>query len=484
MSKGGNMLNPIKQNRIIKPVFTLFAMGFFLSQCQSRNATQEDTISQARPSSNNQAKNSFGVNDLTFLFPLEKDAAQLLPKVNENPHPLLSNDQFNAILDVHAHSFNLDYRASEGGPANHMKDLSKWNIVAMRLQHCLQKKVTDPCVPSINLVAQPMVTGTITGDFAMHLVYVPGKSTVELFKELLQIREKHAPDLSHLTSEPSSGLRVHPILKQKGLTSAYAKAIKEEFIYKHLSPNQLVAVATSFIEPERLQPWLFLAFNAKTMVSDAQRRVIPEKNNFFHFDPGTSIHSCDITGKQRQICMRSNPGPVPSTQIEMVDTTQKTQANPSGNTPSGFTSNGTPYLDDYLQLILKEARGDPSTRFSTVKKNASFWASVLNKLDNPKLVGPEESNCSSCHRPTVERSRFSSEIPELGTPQTEFAFKAKIPERCNPVSGINYNKSGGLKTFNVRNLGYFHGDPVLAQRVVNETVATCEAMVEAMGLRK
>jgi hypothetical protein len=393
------------------------------------------------------------------LYPLRNRFARDLPGrlvgLDEGSG-LMSRAQFESVLKVFKKDFGLDF--SSGGQAALMNSLDKWAVTAFRLDPCFRRNFSDPCAAQVRIVAQAMLPDhTSASDFSIHLFYEPRASTLQLLQEMIRIRETYASpaDKRATLGKP---LGVHPILARPGgLGSDFARALKEEFLLKHLNPGNMTEIAVSFIEPNRLQPWIFF-------LDKAQGFSRPQFNSIFQFDPGTSDNACGPE-KGRLICRKN------LATGRIVDSEEKAATNPSGTTPSGYTKDGKPYLDDFLTLI----QLDKDTRtYSSVTKNLPFWEGVINEIDNPKMTSPGETNCSSCHRTTSDKVRFRG-VFKIDTVGGKNAYQPAQASGCTPGVGIDYNRVG-MKTFNVRMFGYLHSDPIVSQRVANETVEVCQEL--------
>ena len=455
-----NSVGASKFPRLIKGLGSCLLFVAFFNSC-SFEQEQDPAANENLQVTGNQPQSaattsSFDVNDLSILYPLKKrhqqDDPGRLVKLTDGEIGLMSQQQFRAILNNFKTNFGLDFFGG-GAQAEVMNSLDKWALVGLRIDHCARFQLTDPCKDEIRVVAQPVDNlDSTTGDFAMHLIYKPKVTAGHLLGKMIRIREQFAQTANkNLTIGKPLG--VHPILAKEGLDSPFARALRDEFILKELSANNLIEVAVSFIEPNRLQPWVF--FSAST--NDLGR---PLANNIFMFDPGTTANNCGVE-RGRMVCRKDFGSG------RIVDTLQKTAGNPNGNTPSGFTPNGAPYLDDFLTLTLQDP--DPRT-FNSAKKNEAMWARVFNTIENPNLTTVLSTNCTACHRTLTDRDRFAG-ILNLDTTGPG-SFQPAGNSGCTP--GKEQEKTGSIKTFNIRVFGYLHSDAMISQRVVNETLQVCE----------
>jgi hypothetical protein len=405
--------------------------------------------------------NLFDVNDLSILYPLNsrfssRPGGELIRLTDGRG--LLSEQVFRTILDTFRRDFKQDF--SSGSQSEFMNELSKWAVVGLRLDHCFRANFSDPCSEQVRLVAQPVPEGDVTtADFALHLVYQPSASVATILQDIIRVRQNYArpENRQAVIGKP---LSVHPILKKEGLDSEFAQALRNEVILKHLDTSALRGIATSFIEPNRLQPWVFFA-------TDARDFSVIRGQSIFMFDPGTTVNDCGVQ-RGRMVCRRDlRTGAI-------VDSEEMQAGVTEASGVRAFTADGRPFIDQFLQKTLT----DPDGRtFSSVKKDEARWRQIFNRIENPKLTALAMTNCTSCHRTLTERVRFDP-ILDL-SPTGPDGFVVDPSSGCTPGIGIDYRKEG-LRTINVRMFGYFENDAVISQRTVNETLEVCEHFKKAL----
>ena len=439
----------------VAQICTALSFGLTLGACSSRNFEQGGETQAGvtvPPSKDGKDLSDWDVNDISILYPLKRfgqsGPSNALIRLSDG---LLSSVQFRSVLNSMSSDFKLDF--SKGGQASLMNTLEKWAVIALRIQPCGRKAVTDPCQPVVNIVAQPVVPNeSDTAEFALHLTYNPGLSSLTLLNEMIALRNRTAKNPKGTLGRP---LGPHPILASEGLESPFAQALKTDFILKHMSSKNLLSVATTFVEPNRLQPWVFTFADAKTLDK-------PQRHSIFMFDPGTSDNACDV--KRGQLVCERN-----FATGKIQDSEQRRRANPTGNVPSGTTPDGIPYIDDFLFVT----QVDPQRGFPRANAQLQMWRNTMDAIENPHRVSPGQTNCSTCHRPHTERSRFRGYIDlTAGGPQ---AFVPASGNGCTPGSSVN-TLAKPLKTINVRLFGYLHRDPVVSGRVINETLDACSIL--------
>ena len=103
-----------------------------------------------------------------------------------------------------------------------------------------------------------------------------------------------------------------------------------------------------------------------------------------------------------------------------------------------------------------------------------MWQENFNAIENPHIVAAGDTNCTTCHRPHTERARFNGTIDlSAGGSDSLNSFRPGSGHGCTAGSSVNASL---LKTINVRIFGYLHSDPVVAVRVVNETLDACSIL--------
>jgi hypothetical protein len=431
---------------------TLLVSACFGNTQGTLTPDQGNDTTQARPGGSAAAA-TWDVNDISVLYPLKPMGSGpegRLVRLNEGKG-LMSQSQFDSILGIFKRDFGQDF--ADGGQARLMNSLDQWGVTAFRIHSCMQKKASDPCLPTVNIIAQP-ITGNeaSTAEFAMHLIFLPGIPTADLLKDMIRIRNTHAGE-SVTLGKP---LGIHPALTRSGaLASPFAEALRQDFLLQHLSHDKLLGIAVVYIEPNRLQPWVFFNTNAKNMDQALD-------NSIFVFDPATSVNDCNVNPpSSRQICRRDlNTGTLKDSEER-----EATADDRAGKTPSG-----KPFMDNFLRLALK----DPTPNFASITQELSKWEDVFSHIENPRKIGADETNCTSCHRTHTDRVRFRKVFtlrPDAG----DNAFRAVQGTGCTPGTSVD-NMSKGVQTFNIRNFGYLHKDAIVSQRVQNETMLVCEQL--------
>lgn len=452
----------------VKHCFSLVWFGLIAGFVGLASSSCSETPSQGADSSNEilatnrkaaggTGDSTWDVNDISILYPLKSHGSGepgKLIRIDEGAG-LVSQEQFGNMLELLRRDFKLDYRS--GGQARLMNERSKWAVTGLRIHSCMQRKAKDPCLETVNVIVQPIIGDeSSTAEFTMHLVYVTGKSSVDLLRDMIRIRENTA-GAEGAAAVIGAPMGVHPILDRPGgLASPFALALRDEFILKHLSPQKLVGMAAIFVEPDRLQPWVFLTADARNMSK-------VKNSSIFVFDPATSVNDCGVPlPKARQICRRD----IASGQI--LDSEEKQAQSPAGSLNIGLTPAGIPFVDNFLTLALRET----SRSFDSIQSHLPMWQDVFNRIENPRVIGSEETNCASCHRTHTDRIRFRN-VFKL-EPTGPNAFVVNAASGCTPGTSIDENR--GIKTFNVRNFGYLHHDAIVSRRVQNETLHVCEML--------
>jgi hypothetical protein len=309
----------------------------------------------------------------------------------------------------------------------------------------------------LRLVAQPILANKNHGvDFALHLVYEPQKSMVNYLKELVALR---AGSTTTVIGKP---LGIHPILSSEGMSGSYGKALRS-FLVNNLKASNMKQIATSFIEPMRLQPWIFFFDNAQNFNSVNNLSV-------FAFDPQSSPRGCDVP--KQHICVPSYRGSKSSPFKDSSWVRQNSRE--KGATRTSLDGKTPPFLDDFMTDAKRLGE-------KNIVANLSKWEGVINHIDNPKMITQAGTNCASCHRTSTER--FTREGAVAGfkiEPRTgRNAYKPNNTSGCTDGLGLKLT-GGNTHTINVRHFGYTHTLPMISQRVVNETVLACEILKRSL----
>lgn len=390
---------------------------------------------------------AFDVNDISILYPLKtigsRDTGSLI-RPSDPGFDILSESLFAQVKQTFRNKFGLDYDSSEPQAMN-MQQLSQWAVTSFRYDPCFG--IHPNCEQELRLVVQATTADdTDTADFAMHLVYgLGGKSERQIMEEIVTLKKDSSVKTIGLP------LDVHPILKAEGLAGPFAENLRR-FIQANMTTRNLKQIAFSFIEPMRLQPWFFFFSNVRNGQLSGVNQL-----SIFAFDEQSSALGCNVP--HRHICTLQGD--------RIVNSPQK------GSRPE-LDGRNPPILDDFLVIANREGN-------EGILERKDILHPIFNHIENPTLITQGGTNCASCHRAATDRLLYETTLPGFAAESPIDRMSGRNTERAfQPISGsactygIGLDMRFTMKTINVRNFGYTHRYPMIAERTMNETVYACE----------
>jgi hypothetical protein len=367
------------------------------------------------------AQTSLDLNDVSWLFPLpdwnhrdqllglDDSGAQgaLMPRALYDQLVKLVPDQ--ELADTH----------------------DRIKVVSVRVDPCFPATVppaAPACFRQIRLVAQPIISSAqlaslgsnqlSTDDATIHLFYNLDAATFGSLVDDVYALKKMAGD------DTKGALRVHPVLKDKGLDGDYAKALKA-MVLKYAGDTTLTRVAEMNVA----------AF------SDTDKRT-----GFVW-----SFEMFDRSGSS-----------LTNEQIARVDSSaQGVQQNGSDASRQG-SLNPSPPNDDFetLMTTTDTAQADDYTLESAFKSALTF--------ENPDRSSPRAVDCGSCH--AASRSRTAAE-------QQRNVDTSSYAEHFND-SAFDLSRQDQTPTdpHVLRAFGYFFDQSAFSQRTINDSAVTARAL--------
>lgn len=395
-----------KSKKIETCLFSIL-FGMYSASCKQVVRPGSDTEASLTATSRDSQRTKLELNDVSILFPMPKDSADLEKMIGFSNLPndtkkytLVSQSHFSQVKDI-ASKQRVNFQQGSS-PDNYRS----WRIVGFRFDPCFPRMVNsnpNSCSSvELRLVAQPFtdVGGSISAeDFTAHLVYHIGMGERQvLSNELLR--------LARLSPVNTIGtpLGVHPGLRQEGYQGAFFESVKSLLISR-MTISNLAQIA--FMGLERTpEPWNFFFVNVSGNKLSG---------------PNSAISLGFLTPK------RMNPA-------------------------SRFADNMGLILDRNLE----------------VNEEAMM---VTRRIDNPNLHTQASTDCISCHTSTTARlsweSKFGRKLKMGGSafiPAGNDALGGQVTHKLE--EGIQ-----DPDPWNVRNFGYFGTRPQIADRVLNETAA-------------
>ena len=395
------------------------------------------------------AQSKLDLNDVSWLWPIPTSDADLSKNLlvsdikSADAESIWSDDHFQDLLSA-VDGGLTEVEGNQVQMGQELRDKSVWMIAGMRV---------DPCAPGcsatidgplgnqktqIRLIVQPVTTGLLVHDVAVHLIYqwADGANRDDgKFREILSDLD----ELKLITEgigQSTSGkpLGIHPGLNTSD--PSLNVAVKE-FLEKHLSWQHLGSMALMGIQ-SGIEPWFFLAL-----------------------------------GKQQDGSFNKIPIPIPAAEPQMIDFRREARVVPApvvSNRPVGGVATAAVFLSQRQNFL-----NDLATVGKDSDGNDIVDAELRNR-DIPDLIASPlhahffNTDCVSCHTETRRRLRLSLET-------SDFAFKVGGQTPAIAIEQLPKDD------WNVRNFGWFTphsfigGGPTVAtvtQRTANETAEVVE----------
>lgn len=284
-------------------------------------------------------------------------------------------------------------------------------VLGVRLDPCFPDIArVGGCIPQIRLAMQSVSNGSFAEDDAFHFLYkIPSEELQNAITEISQLRLQSGFSAQELKALP---LQVHPAL----ISSVFAKGLKQ-ILLKYLADDRLMRVTK--VNGERRSLWNFRGLNIN----------------------GGQIEEIGIPGLEN-----------------IFGATTEEQFR--------FRDNGAHALDVSIQ-----AEDDMSVLFqrqninlTTLPSDQVFSAvKAAFKIESPSFHSPETTDCVSCH--VAQQTRLKAKNIVSGMEFSDVKYEG--------LSGMNmeslYQDSINFQT--MRAFGYDGRQPIITQRVINETDA-------------
>ncbi len=368
------------------------------------------------------AQTQLGMNDISILLPLPQTTAEL--NLFLSPTSQNNVSQKNELLPANVFKFLPILTPMVDQEALYQNNLK---VIGIRFDPCFGEGFTPvPCQAQIRLVWQPIYFRTDasgknavnTIDAAVHSFYNLDLATWNLViaeVEAISATEKTAP------------LQVHPTILSEGLSGQYWKNLKT-IVLKYAGAKNFVRATAMTVRMERV--WGFQGVDF-------------------------------VQNKWTQI-------EIPTLKVP--------------NRPEARVVNQSLFLEPDFLLDLTEFKGGVSlmevsnqTWFRLLSDSKKFAEtqtedeivtalSHAHDLENPKKHNPGTIDCVSCHVAQTIRlwgdKHFSSW-------DAKTVFKNEL--YVNSVQNLKNTSVNPEHTNRLRAFGYFNDEPVISQRIINET---------------
>jgi hypothetical protein len=290
----------------------------------------------------------------------------------------------------------------------------KLRVVSLRFDGCGGSP--DACKPELRLVMQPINANGVTRDSALHLFY---RLEATEFQAVVDRLRELRVDASEATVD--GPLEVHPALVLQGVEGTYGTALRA-LVLANTGADNLVRATFFLRAPPLNDVWFFGGLEPDATGAFVAMNIVGVGK-----------------GNQRVILTRT------------------TDTFDYALTPNTLKP------EDGRAFYSTKAMAD-----ATDEKRRATMESYL-RVENPLTYVPDAMACAPCHLSafvTAEASRLH------GLKVEDFATQSYQ----NPSRDLTMR--GGART-NVRSMrafGYFGGEPMIAQRTINDTAAVLDAI--------
>lgn len=373
------------------------------------------------------AKTTIQMNDVSVLYPLAKTEAELAsgyltPASVGAAGPLLPEPVFDVIAQA--------VQGIKGPPS--FADL---HAVAFRLDPCFAQigPVTSKtkCDHQLRIVFQGLNAGTtgsskkaVATDNGFHAFYTLTQEELdEALKEIVALR------LANSTGNDLGALQVHPVMARQGLDGPMAKGLNA-IVLKFAGAAKLTKL-TGFVGVfAQHTSWNFAG--ADVVQGKAKLQVIP-----------------GLEGKPTQESLGLGTAPEKLISLTFMSTTTK---------------------DDVQPLLKATSQED------TAAARQKAFDSAL-RIENPDLHSPNTVDCVSCHTAEIARQLVGQDFFHLDAAGNANGF---VPDpnvvTTRDVKPAYLAKQPHGLAVNVHAFSYDGQEPMVIQRVINETAAIVAAV--------
>lgn len=280
-------------------------------------------------------------------------------------------------------------------------------VVAVRFDPCFGQA---PCVPQLRLVLQAIdAANRRAHDGAVHLHY--NLTDEELGKLASDVRA-----LTTLAPENADGLPLgpSPSLTNQGVSGTYGTALRA-LVTRYAGAANLSRMTFMTRTTARAGQWEFGGVNLKWFSPEGDLPIAG-------LPAGTHLQTVASEAASQLYRYSVTPATAhPSALSEVMD-------------------------------------GEKVSAVATEALAAAHEA--LARLENPTLETPGTADCASCHLANRLRGYLDQKSPQTAAPSTLYAGRAQAIR----VLGSAETNNDSLRAF-----GYFDSDPVVSQRIANET---------------
>jgi hypothetical protein len=366
------------------------------------------------------------MNDVSILYPLATSADDISNYLSPTSNGAGSGDLLPASI--------FDAIATQTQGINGAAKIDDLHVVAARLDPCFAQigPVTDPstCSHMIRLVYQSVTAGTTTGtpvtvaDSGFHVFYSLSADQFDAaLKEIVNLR------VANSDGKDLGALTVHPIMKSQGLDGAYAQGLNA-IIQKYAGAGNIIKITGFLGVFSQHTSWNFAASD----VANGEPTV-------------DKIATLADDAVEQTVSL----GTAPTDLIQL------------GFLPTTTNDNVQPLLTSVVQDDTDAVR------------QAAFDSAL--RIENPNFNSPNTIDCASCHTAEIARQLIGQDffkLPESGDANA-FVPNSKYVTKTDTTAKYLAKQPNGLAV-NLHAFSYDGTDPMIIERVINETASIVAAL--------
>lgn len=297
--------------------------------------------------------------------------------------------------------------------------------LGMRIDPCFQEGSGQQiCQKQIRIVWQPITDNFSTIDAAYHSFYSLDEAQFRgLMGEMRELSKERG-------NRDGEALFIHPTISKEGLTGNYWKKMKQ-IILRYAGARNLSRLTVMTVSREKVEngkAWTFEGVNLANSKSSRVQATKMKMHGSQDYFQGFMLRGNDLNKFSYRFIPRFNGASVVKRFLVNSDHFKKS---PDGD------------LGLALELV---------------------------KLSNPRLNNPGTTDCMSCHT-------AKSIQDDMTEHNSDFLSDASVTERIfksrHNLSNLTPVK---VSANNLRAFGYFQTQPILSQRVINETAGILDSL--------
>lgn len=371
------------------------------------------------------SQTSLGLNDISILVPLPQTPEQMNYLLN--PVSQISTATKNELLPTEVFKFLPVLTPAIMQDSMYENNLK---VVGIRFDPCFAEGFTPTgCQSQIRLVWQPIYFRTNnsngtnkvnTIDAAIHTFYNLNRTQFnQVFAELTAISN----------TDKKAALQIHPTILAEGFEGAYWKQLKN-LVLKYSGKKNLVRATAMTVRMDRVwgfQGVDFIASENKWTQIEIPTLKVPNKpdarvvNQSFFLEPDSLLNLTEFKGG-----------------VSLMEVSNKA----------------------WFRLL------SDSQKYAKTESEDEILGAIKHAydLENPKKHNPGTIDCVSCHIAQTVRLWGDKNFKNW-----DFNTLVKAEKYTNVSQNLSNTSLNPQNTNRMRAFGYFDDEPLISQRIINET---------------